>query len=182
MDLQKKSIITFCYATVLLSVACSPKFTEEDKGDFTLVKNEGGKTLGYNANSGVKLLNVDRYAFKDLSKDGKLDAYEDWRLPAEKRAQDLAGKMSLEQIAGLMLYSGHQSIPAGGNRFFGPATYGGKPFAESGAKASDLSDAQLKLGRVPRYCCQMEQQCTGIGRKNRLRNPHKFKFRPPAWK
>ena len=145
MDIQKKSVIVFCYAAVLLSISCSPKFTEDDKGDYTLVKNEGGKTLGYSPNSGVKLLNIDRYAFKDLSKDGKLDVYEDWRLPAEKRAQDLAGKMSLEQIAGLMLYSGHQSIPAGGNRFFGPATYGGKPFAESGAKASDLSDAQLQF-------------------------------------
>jgi beta-glucosidase len=145
MDIQKKSVITFCYATVLLSLACSPKFTEEDKGDFTLVKNEGGKTLGYSLNSGVKLLNVDRYAFKDLNKDGKLDSYEDWRLSANERALDLAGKMSLEQIAGLMLYSGHQSIPAGGNRFFGPVTFGGKPFAESGAAPSDLSDAQLKF-------------------------------------
>lgn len=145
MDIQKKSVITFCYATVLLSLACSPKFTEEDKGDFTLVKNEGGKTLGYSPNSGVKLLNVDRYAFKDLNKDGKLDSYEDWRLSANERALDLAGKMSLEQIAGLMLYSGHQSIPAGGNRFFGPVTFGGKPFAESGAAPSDLSDAQLKF-------------------------------------
>ncbi len=145
MDIQKKSVITFCYATVLLSIACSPKFTEEDKGDFTLVKNEGEKTLGYSPNSGVKLLNVDRYAFKDLNKDGKLDSYEDWRLSANERALDLAGKMSLEQIAGLMLYSGHQSIPAGGNRFFGPVTFGGKPFAESGAAPSDLSDAQLKF-------------------------------------
>ncbi|WP_394297318.1 MULTISPECIES: glycoside hydrolase family 3 N-terminal domain-containing protein [Flavobacteriaceae] len=71
-----------------------------------------------------------------------LDSYEDWRLPVEERAQDLASKMSIERIAGLMLYSAHQSIPGGGNRFFGPATYNVKPFAESGAKASDLSDAQ----------------------------------------
>ncbi|MEP0132661.1 MAG: glycoside hydrolase family 3 N-terminal domain-containing protein [Eudoraea sp.] len=145
MSILKKSSIIISIASAVFISGCTPKFTEEDKGDFTLVKNESGKTLGYSPNTGVKLLNVDRYAFKDLSKDGKLDAYEDWRLPAEKRAQDLAGKMSLEQIAGLMLYSGHQSIPAGGNRFFGPATYGGKPFAESGAAPSDLSDAQLKF-------------------------------------
>ena len=145
MKLQNKTLIAFCYAAFMLSMACSPKFTEEDKGDFTLVKNEGGKTLGYNPDSGVKLLQVDRHAFKDLNKDGKLDIYEDWRLPASERAKDLAGKMTLEQIAGLMLYSGHQSIPAGGNRFFGPATYGGKPYDESGAAPSDLSDAQLKF-------------------------------------
>ena len=145
MKLQNKTLVAFCYAAFMLSMACSPKFTEEDKGDFTLVKNEGGKTLGYNPDSGVKLLQVDRHAFKDLNKDGKLDIYEDWRLPASERAKDLAGKMTLEQIAGLMLYSGHQSIPAGGNRFFGPATYGGKPYDESGAAPSDLSDAQLKF-------------------------------------
>jgi len=145
MHILKKTVVKFCYATILLSIACNPKFSEEDKGDYKLVKNEGGKTLGYSPNTGVKLLNVDRYAFKDLSKDGKLDIYEDWRLSANERAMDLAGKMSLEQIAGLMLYSRHQSIPAGGNIFFGPATYSGKPFAESGAAPSDLSDAQLKF-------------------------------------
>ena len=73
-----------------------------------------------------------------------LDSYEDWRLPVEERAQDLASKMSIERIAGLMLYSAHQSIPGGGNRFFGPATYNVKPFAESGAKASwALSDNRV---------------------------------------
>jgi beta-glucosidase len=45
--------------------------------------------------------------------------------------------MSVEQIAGLMLYSGHQSIPAGSRGFFA-ATYNGKAFEESGAKASGI--------------------------------------------
>jgi beta-glucosidase len=52
--------------------------------------------------------------------------------------------MSLEAIAGLMLYSSHQSIP-GRSRGFGSATYNGKTFAESGALASDLSDEQKKF-------------------------------------
>jgi beta-glucosidase len=145
MKTSKKSILLGGMGIALLAAGCSPKFTEEDKGDYVLVTNTGGMTLGYSKNSGVKLLTIDQFAFKDLNKDGQLDAYEDWRLSADDRAADLAGKMSLEQIAGLMLYSAHQSIPSGGNSFFGPATYGGKPFAESGAKASDLSDAQLKF-------------------------------------
>ncbi len=33
-------------------------------------------------------------------------------LSAEERAKDLASQMSVEQIAGLMLYSAHQSVPA----------------------------------------------------------------------
>ena len=81
--------------------------------------------------------------FKDLNKNGKLDTYEDWRLPARERAEDLASQMSIEQIAGLMLYSGHQRIPGGG--FRGGSTYGGKSFDESGAKASDLSDQQIEF-------------------------------------
>jgi beta-glucosidase len=43
-----------------------------------------------------------------------------------------------------MLYSGHQSIPAGSRVPFG-CTYGGKPLRESGAEPSDLSDAQKKF-------------------------------------
>lgn len=144
MNIQKKSMLAFCCTAMLAAGCSSPKYTEENKGDFTLVKNEGGQTLGYNPNSGVKLLIADGFAFKDLNKDGKLDPYEDWRLSSTERANDLAAKMSLEQIAGLMLYSAHQSIPARGG-FRGPTMYGGKAFAESGAKPSDLSDPQMEF-------------------------------------
>jgi beta-glucosidase len=42
-----------------------------------------------------------------------------------------------------MLYSGHQRIPGGG--FGRGGTYNGKPFEESGMKASDLSDQQKEF-------------------------------------
>ncbi len=96
-----------------LFVGCGPKFTEESKEGFNLVHNENGATLGYSPNSEVNILTIDRLAFKDLNKNGSLDIYEDWRLPVDDRAKDLASKMSVEQIAGLMLYSAHQSIPGG---------------------------------------------------------------------
>lgn len=73
-----------------------------------------------------------------------LDPYEDWRLTPEERAVDLAGQLSTEEIAGLMLYSAHQSIP-GASKGFGASTYNGKSFDESGAQPSDLSDAQRKF-------------------------------------
>ncbi|MCR2821022.1 glycoside hydrolase family 3 protein [Lederbergia panacisoli] len=104
------------------------------------VKNEGGPTLGYSSESGVQILEVDGKYFKDLSKDGKLDKYEDWRLTPKERAKDLASKMTIEQIAGLMLYSSHQAIPA--SKGFFPGTFDGKPFDESGANSADLSDQQ----------------------------------------
>ena len=78
---------------------------------------------------GVRLLAVDGYAFKDLNRNGLLDPYEDWRLTPEERAVDLAGQLSTEEIAGLMLYSAHQSIP-GASKGFGASTYNGKSFDE----------------------------------------------------
>ena len=124
--------------------SCGPKWKETESGTLKIVTNEGGQTLGYSTTSGVKILTVDKLGFKDLNKNGTLDKYEDWRLSAVERAQDLAAKMSVEQIAGLMLYSRHQPIPAQPGGFFS-GTYNGKPFPESGAKPSDLSDQQIQF-------------------------------------
>ena len=119
----------------------TPRWSETGSGTIKTINNQGGQTLGYATTSGVSLLTVDGFAFKDLNKNEALDPYEDWRLSADERAKDLASRMSVEQIAGLMLYSAHQAVPSAGGRF-GSTTYNGKPFAESGANASDLSDAQ----------------------------------------
>lgn len=131
---------------LLLVFQCSlgQQWTETSKGTFTLVTNPGGQTLGYSPSSGIRILTKDGLAFKDLNRNGQLDIYEDWRLPFEERARDLASRMSIDQIAGLMLYSGHQSIPAR-PRGFGSGTYNGKPLAESGARSSDLSDQQKEF-------------------------------------
>ena len=124
-----------------LSVACAG---QAEEGDYLLVTQEGGKTLGYSPSSGVKILTVEGLKFKDLNRNGRLDKYEDWRLPARERAMDLASQLSVEEIAGLMLYSAHQAIP-GAEAGFGAATYGGKSLSESGARPSDISDQQRKF-------------------------------------
>lgn len=124
-----------CFSTTLFS---------QTANEYATIENTNGPTLGYSPLSGVKILNADGFKFKDLNRNGKLDKYEDWRLPVEERAKDLAGRMSVEQIAGLMLYSGHQCIPANPVGF-GAGTYNGMPFIQSGAKAWDLSDAQKQF-------------------------------------
>ena len=125
-------------------ISCGPKWKETENNGIKIVTNEDGKTLGYSTTSGLRLLTKDRLAFKDLNRNSTLDPYEDWRLSADDRAKDLASKLSVEQIAGLMLYSRHQRIPSGSEGFMA-GSYNGKPFAESGAKASDLSDQQKKF-------------------------------------
>lgn len=118
-----------------------------EKEGYVLLVNEGGKTLGYSPDSGIQILEVDGFAFKDLNGNGKLDPYEDWRLPDEVRAADLASRLSREEIAGLMLYSGHQAVVSCrdglGSHFAG--TYNGKSLEESGCAAYELSDQQKKF-------------------------------------
>lgn len=53
----------------------------------------------------AKLMTIDGLIFKDLNRNGQLDAYEDWRLSAEERSRDLLAKMSLEEKVGFMLIS-----------------------------------------------------------------------------
>ena len=84
-------------------------YTETDSGNgYTIVDNGDGKQLSYSPESGLKLIEVDGYAFKDFEGTGELVPYEDWRLSAEERAEDLASRVSIEQIAGLMCFSAHQ--------------------------------------------------------------------------
>jgi len=137
-------IVLVTMALILTKVNAQNKWSEKTNGTIVTITNTSGQTLGYSPTSGVKIITVDGFAFKDLNKNGKLDKYEDWRLPADVRAKDLASQMTVEQIAGLMLYSRHQSIPTGSRGFFA-GTYNGKKLEESGAKASDLSDQQKEF-------------------------------------
>lgn len=127
---------------IIISIAILIIFeANAQQTDFVTIQNDNGVTLGYSPTSGVKILTIEGKKFKDLNKNGKLDKYEDWRLSVDERANDLAQKMSLEQIAGLMLYSKHQAIPLN-DKGFGSGKYNGKPFTESGVKPWILSDEQ----------------------------------------
>jgi len=88
----------------------------------TYYKNPNGPVLG---SASVPIIEADGLFFKDLAGTGSLLPYEDWRLDPKTRAEDLASRLSIDEIAGLMLYSSHQSIPSLPGGPFG-GTYGGK--------------------------------------------------------
>lgn len=111
---------------------------------FVVVRNENGPELAYSPDSGVKIIEKDGLKFKDLAKTGELLPYEDWRLSAEERAKDLASRLTVEQIAGLMLYSPHQMVPPMPVGPF-PGTFGGKSMQEAGANSWDITDQQKKF-------------------------------------
>ena len=140
-----RKLLTIALGLAALASCNGVKWTmTETEYGYNVMTQRRGQTIAYSPESGVEILTVDGYAFKDLNRNGSLDKYEDWRLSAEERAADLAAQLTIEEIAGMMLYSSHQSVPSRGG-MFGGATYNGKPFTESGAQASDLSDAQKKF-------------------------------------
>ncbi|MDE7152820.1 MAG: glycoside hydrolase family 3 protein [Muribaculaceae bacterium] len=139
---MKKPVITFmtllplCSGTLADNVKNEIRF--EQKDGYVLVHQTNGPDLGYSPESGVKIIERDGFAFKSYDGTDSLLPYADWRMPAEERAADLARRLSIDEIAGLMLYSTQNKLPMPND------TYGGKTFAESGAKAWEISDGQRK--------------------------------------
>lgn len=109
--------------------------------NITYKYNPGGPAIG---TVSAPTLEADGLYFKDLERTGTLLPYEDWRLVPEERAKDLASRLSIPEIAGLMMYSSHQMVPAVSGGPFA-ATYDGKCYEESGAEPWALTDQQKKF-------------------------------------
>lgn len=104
-------------------------------------RNNNGPIIGVNK---CGIIEKDGYYFRDLEGTGELLPYEDWRLDADTRTKDLVGRMSVREMAGLMMYSPHQLVPG---RSFGPFqfSYDGKQFDESGKLPYELNDQQKQF-------------------------------------
>jgi beta-glucosidase len=70
---------------------------------WTMVMNEGGTTLGYSKNSGLQIIQVDGFAFKDLNRNSMLDQFEDWRIDFETRAKAMVEEIPIEQMMGMKM-------------------------------------------------------------------------------
>lgn len=166
-------------AAIMITGCTEVKWKESPKDGYNIITQKKGRTLSYSPESGITIINDRGFAFKDLDKDGMLDDYEDWRLPCSRRAEDLASKLSIEEIAGLMLYSEHQAVPTDDSGYWG-STYNGTTLAESGLPRSALSDKQKKFlsedmlravllvrSETPRMAAEwnnnLQKFCEGIG-------------------
>lgn len=101
-----KNIVRIALAP-LLSLGVMGCTTDNASPEVPLYKEP---TLG--TRSALPFLNEDGFSFKDLNKDGELNTYEDWRLPASTRARDLVARMTLNEKAGTLL---HGSMSAFGD-------------------------------------------------------------------
>lgn len=117
------------------------KYMIETGKEFSAVRIENGPVLTMR---NLKLKEKDGLVFKNLSGSEELLPYEDWRLDPNERAADLASRLSVEEIAGLMLYSPHQMIPfLPGLHFVGH--YNGADYEEGKVEPYALSDEQKIL-------------------------------------
>ncbi len=86
------------------------KWTLKHNKHHCIIVNQGGKNIGYQPNAGVQIMEADGYGFKDLNGSGRLDAFEDWRLPLKKRVEDFIQRFSLSQ-QGDAICSGGKMVP-----------------------------------------------------------------------
>ena len=135
------------------------KWSEEETADgWMKVTNNGGETLGYSPDSGVKLIQVSGLAFKDLNRNGKLDLYEDWRQGDEARAVDLANMMSAEEIAPMLTQGGWSS--------FGSSIEGSDlEYIQGGGRAGTSRSAAMpgNTSTVAAWINALQALCEGTG-------------------
>lgn len=79
------------------------KLTHTDDG--LIIDNEGGKTLGYDPNAGIQIIEQDGFAFKDLDGSGYIEPFEDWRLPISLRVRDFSTRFGLWRENRKLYYS-----------------------------------------------------------------------------
>lgn len=98
----------------------------------------------------AQIITVDGYQFKDLNKNGELDAYEDWRLPMQDRIDNLVSQMTLEEKIGLMFHP-NIAVPADGKVTYdsraelSQEAYAG-PIGPGGNGGGAMGQGQMRIG------------------------------------
>lgn len=98
----------------------------------------------------VQIIEKDGYQFKDLNKNGELDAYEDWRQPMQDRINDLVSQMTLEEKIGLMFHP-NIAVPADGKVVYdaqaalSQEAYAG-PIGPGGNNQGAMGQGQMRVG------------------------------------
>lgn len=142
--MKNKGAVVSAICAMALIVSCGNRWEETAMEGYNVITQKNGAVLGYSPASGIKILEKDGFAFKDLNRNGELDVYEDWRMPMKERTVDLASQLSIDEIAGLMLYSEHQAVPTDSVGYWS-STYNGVSLSRSGLPHSAVSDKQKKF-------------------------------------
>ena len=132
----------------------------------------------------VKILDAGDLRFKDLNKNGSLDAYEDWRRPIDDRVTNLLSLMTLEEKAGLMVGPTLPMGPDGAlseGRDAAPNTFGGSSGAVGTSEALFKRHIRQFINRVntqPRTMAAWLNRVQELAESTRLGIPAFFVTNP----
>ncbi len=114
-------------------------------------------------------LTVEGKQFRDLNRNGKLDAYEDWRLSARQRADHLVSLMTLEEKAGAMM---HGTLPGRGGMGIGVSDEGyDLERAQDSIGAKHITSFITRLSIVPEKLAAQNNDVQRIAAATRLGIP-----------
>jgi beta-glucosidase len=128
------------------------------------------------------VLKVGTLHFRDLNGNGRLEPYEDWRLPPAQRAADLVGRMTLQEKAGTLMHGTAQSTATSG------VSGGGSAYDLDAARtlivARHVTSAISRLALQPQALATQNNQLQEIAERARLGIPmtlstdprHHFQF------
>ena len=106
--LCRLTALLICLAMLFSVTAFAQDMDDEEEENLvpeitTVVQEYEGRTVTLKT-AVLDLIEADGYQFKDMNKDGELQPYEDWRLDAETRAEDLLSRMSDKQKGAQMAH------------------------------------------------------------------------------
>ena len=109
------------------------------------------------------------HTFRDLNKNGKLDPYEDNRLPIETRVEDLLSQMTLEEKAGLMF---HPTLRVGKDGFLVEKTSPYSPVQTSELVSKRLiNHFKVYDASSPRQIARWQNRLQKLAERTRLGIP-----------
>jgi beta-glucosidase len=97
----------------------------------------------------AQVITVAGLKFRDLNKDGKLDPYEDWRLPVDQRVADLVAKMTVEEKTGLTIHSSLSGFTGPNGEVLGLPAAGGRGGAGRGGAPAAPANRAFEGGSNP---------------------------------
>jgi beta-glucosidase len=63
--MKKIILVNALLLSISFSMLGQKKWSETPKGNFSVIENKGGLTIGYSPKSGVTILTIDGFAFKE---------------------------------------------------------------------------------------------------------------------
>jgi len=150
-------------ALTVLFILLAPLVSREEKPVAAAVTQV---VLGHRS---APILQIDQLQFKDLNRNGKLDAYEDWRLAPEARVAGLLQQMKLEEMAGVMMHGTLRASGAMGT--LGVGSGYDQEQVKKAVREDGVNSFITRLNGAPNVLAEENNRVQEIGEASRLGIP-----------